>query len=741
MWQINESSPFEVEGQSENYSILDCTYFNDAHRPTVHKISIKNFQNQSLSFNVCSTRKSINLVIKRIAAKLLEMHLPALTITKHDNQTISFDVSLQTEALTLRSIIESLDNRDTFYEFQQVVTRLHQFVKIDRNVVQKTMELQQLAVNAEFSSKAENTMNPMVFSSARSSELALREAYNFPAPYYQGNYTDRSEISPNNQADDTDDAQMQLALFLSAIARPPSTRPVTLTPPPSLQLPDSLTPPPLPSLLNSMTPTPSSTIMPLIEPTPPLHSPLTLPRAFTPAASSVRHFPAVRFMIPPASIVRHRIEESDNDTDNDEDMHNVLEMQVNNVSQRSSGTIMRALFTSDEEQDDENEDEIEVSDYEDEESQIQTHPASSNNNQPNRYDFIENNVHYGLRSTLERMFSERLDCGDIFTADGEYYLSVELNEALKAAKQGEFRSMYGRASLCFDLIVTLKALGGDSIYYNNNYLQRTKIAGYGMRNIVALIWHSIIMANRNNNFCKGASFNDALAALIHGIANGVRGNNRNYNDESDDLDLEDKPACDVGKYNNLISSMLGILPEVQIYYNYLDLLNYELKKELYSILLQHEFSLAAEIIGFWSAPTEPTDENIRSSASFVIYKSFVEQAKQILPNMLPHFLQQNFAHDPELMNKINSEIKAHDKMTQETTGISFIESITLTTSDLFTLWSERTLGRDVNNSASTGAQNAAMEQIGDSDEDIELGLPRAASNSSRGSKRARHNYN
>ncbi len=81
-------------------------------------------------------------------------------------------------------------------------------------------------------------------------------------------------------------------------------------------------------------------------------------------------------------------------------------------------------------------------------------------------------------------------------------------------------------SYAFNVATTLRALDPESKsrYITNDPMTVSymKLNGYGLRNVTALLYDSV-----DKERCVGVTREDALMALVKGISDGFRGNNRN----------------------------------------------------------------------------------------------------------------------------------------------------------------------------------------------------------------------
>lgn len=236
------------------------------------------------------------------------------------------------------------------------------------------------------------------------------------------------------------------------------------------------------------------------------------------------------------------------------------------------------------------------------------------------------------------------------------------------------------AKNALNVMAALRAISYAGSHYKNNGMKHTGINGYGMRNLVALIWHSCMKADSSNNLPNGVTLNDALLALAKGIADGARGGNRNR-DSFDDLKV-DAQTCDQGKYNSLFSAMLGIFPEIKIDFDYTDTLLQSLKSEIIREIVAHakDNSEAKELLKIWLG--EQTDDTSKS------YKQLCKKINVRFPQMIELFIDSQYPVDSiELRAKIKYQINKDIKdISEKSFGISYIESVSPTHQMLDEAW-------------------------------------------------------
>lgn len=244
-----------------------------------------------------------------------------------------------------------------------------------------------------------------------------------------------------------------------------------------------------------------------------------------------------------------------------------------------------------------------------------------------------------------------------------------------------------KAKAALDVKTALEAVQTNGSHSSNSGMEHTQIRGYGLYNLVALLWKCCKDANDSSNgFMKGVSFADATKALIHGIANGARGNNRNYDkgqDEDeyeDDLGYFDYPCCDQGCYNFLFAAMLGIFPEVEIKFDLNETFVAYLKPEIICILLSYSPNLevAKDYIKTWNGVA-----NQKKTPGFNVFESAVLLK---LPNLKASFLAEYCKGYEELICYIEDDLERIFYTTHQATGLSYLEVITLSEEDLVNEW-------------------------------------------------------
>jgi hypothetical protein len=277
---------------------------------------------------------------------------------------------------------------------------------------------------------------------------------------------------------------------------------------------------------------------------------------------------------------------------------------------------------------------------------------------------------------------------------------INLSEAEKQAKiaavklgaesdEEEIKKIYNKihnANFALDICAAIRALSSGGSHSHNGNMAQTKITGYGMRNVVALMWHACLEARKESSgFMENTNFHQAFQALVHGIADGARGKNRNDGEE-DNLQPKDLRVCDQGRYNSLISSLNGFLKEINITYDILELLLSQLKTEILMLLVADEsiFNLdtAHQYLNLWLGydTSEPP----------VAYVEFRQIVNSEFDNMKSRFLDKFCSHSPELRAAVAKELNDDMvKIQASSMGcFSFIDQVSPTHEELDQLWFE-----------------------------------------------------
>lgn len=237
-----------------------------------------------------------------------------------------------------------------------------------------------------------------------------------------------------------------------------------------------------------------------------------------------------------------------------------------------------------------------------------------------------------------------------------------------------------QARRALDIWAALQELHSRKCHMQRYNMEKTGIIGYGLHEVIALLWHSIKEAQKTDNLNAGVDIDEALYALVHGIANAARGKNRDTpgaTDNYDDLSPVSDSKCDQGCYNSLLHSMLGILTQVEIVYSYMERFSIFLQKEVCKQLISYtnDIELARMYLNIWLGHSKD-----RSSG----YEHFVQSVKEEFPEMVKRFIEDNSNTTVEakrLKQYLKEEIKKVDNI-----GIPCIETVAPTVAMLEALW-------------------------------------------------------
>jgi len=313
------------------------------------------------------------------------------------------------------------------------------------------------------------------------------------------------------------------------------------------------------------------------------------------------------------------------------------------------------------------------------------------------YDYAEHDVNeyteeenYWINSLIDQLNrdKERLIERGFLTIDGLSDLSKRLLANPTFSDRDEDIE---KANFALNVIASLRALAPGGSHSHNGAMVQSKITGYGMRNVVALMWKCCMVTYEydatkpadGHSFLPGVKYLVVLAALVRGIADGARGKNRNEDQIGDNLAEEDLRACDRGRFNALIEAFNTIVKEVEIIYEITDLLLNDLKREIILKLVKHnsvkDYEKAKLYLDIWHGR--------KSKAGNRGYMDFERQVKQAFPGMITQFLAKTCAHAPvyqaELRRELNREIK---RVEDQSLGFSFIEQVSPTEELLREQW-------------------------------------------------------
>ncbi len=242
------------------------------------------------------------------------------------------------------------------------------------------------------------------------------------------------------------------------------------------------------------------------------------------------------------------------------------------------------------------------------------------------------------------------------------------------------RVTQNRSIRALNSITALRALQPNGSYSHNNPLTDINLYGYGLRNLVALLYRCCRAAKHDATIlCPNTKYYDAIDALIAGIANGARGKNRQ--DDADNLLPDDLQVCIQGRYGALIAAFDTIFPGVNIVYNYREPLLYELKREVIRILIAHaanDLATATNYVNLW-ATTHADQTNTR-------YNAFVEQTKKEFPAMLRRALLKFVPEDDNRRAKLHDAVEREARECREKFNMTYIEMISISQEELSTEW-------------------------------------------------------
>jgi hypothetical protein len=313
------------------------------------------------------------------------------------------------------------------------------------------------------------------------------------------------------------------------------------------------------------------------------------------------------------------------------------------------------------------------------------------------YSSVENKLIDSLNEYLMSKLEDLLEEDYVeYANDSEFGTDLKLTavsiEVLTAKRPHNFTNEeIETAKFALDLIATIRALELGGSHSHNRRMHHTEIKGYGMRNIVALMWHCCQKAKKtpHANFIAGVTFDDAFAVLIRGVANGARGGNRNLKDSADNLELYDKRICDQGRYNYLIAAFLGILPQVEIVFDICGPLLKEIQEQILIQLIADptviNYKTAILFLDTWLGknknPTLPLG-----------YQAFTLRVKSPanLGAMINGFLDKFCSHDPCLKARVKKQIDDEVALVERSLfGMSYLEQVSPTHAQLTALWQEK----------------------------------------------------
>lgn len=664
MWDFDSSNRDGVKNLVCRYAPL---------KPIVNlRLSFSNTNDEEIKIEFyaaeVNTVSSIYLNILNLASlnKLTNLDIQKI----HDN-SMCIRIPISTDLVLFNLICNKLEDKlPGFAEIREELTRI---MPINRNLIQRTVAAQQVESNRRFESRAENTMDSIVFVTARTSELRLREELNFPAPVYLNMSAMAQQFSDEEDDDeeyeDEDEYDDEVAnRIINAVNRPAE-------------------------------------------------------RSGNENESSEEDDEEEDENL--EEDLEENNEENGEEYDEEENIdtyvvrdaessHNVDD-NVAEYAETIDSNLLAILPsfaqppTSP----------LLLSSSSDQHSQIQprtsTPPLFIPMISGHALDLIrrsnlatsfrrsppplrlESSITPGQRMSLshhyytdeenlavQQFYNLLLDRRDILISNGnvvrndfgKFCVSEYLFNILRDANRKILHEDLNLARDTFDLLTTIRALEPGGSHSHNRDMHQTKIIGYGMRNMVALMWHAAVAARNNPElFAIGASFNDAVNALICGIANGARGKNRNEDNENDNLSYNDLQTCDMGRYNSLLLEFTGIFPQINIVYSCLDLMLLEFKREIIFILINFEpgYVAARNLLLAWNGNIAPLPRS----------EDFKDLVISRYQDLRDNFLDNVCAHDPRLKTKVSEDLRKDEaKMNASALGFHLIEQVTLSEEDL-----------------------------------------------------------
>lgn len=242
-----------------------------------------------------------------------------------------------------------------------------------------------------------------------------------------------------------------------------------------------------------------------------------------------------------------------------------------------------------------------------------------------------------------------------------------------------------KARHALDVIAAIEELKVGACHILSIDMEKTKL-NYGIHDVIALLWFCIQQADRTKTFPLDVTLNNARDALTHGIANAARAANRDVLGAEDNYDdLKDaKPDCDQGAYVSLIRSMVGILPGVEIVFDYMEIFKGFTQNFVYETLIEKNKTLvnAKAQLNLWQVST-PLEQLPKD------YQELAKLLKTRLPQIVELFARDNCGGDYDLKSRILNHMHATIQDTEETVGLDFFANITLKQDALEDLWQRR----------------------------------------------------
>ncbi len=308
--------------------------------------------------------------------------------------------------------------------------------------------------------------------------------------------------------------------------------------------------------------------------------------------------------------------------------------------------------------------------------------------------YLLKNYHQSDEHIHEELWSEENeDLATVIFSDDEAPLSIQKD----------------KTRLAQDVLTALRALKVSDdpevtphgSHSHNGLMSKTKIKGYGIRNVIALLWHACMLSHIVQPSGKNGLLNfdpsenlesrrrNFLEIMARAIANGARGGNRNlvagFNTTFyENMSAKDEPVCGQGQYNFAFDAFHNVLSGIELIYDVPDLFLNDVKQFIYRKIYEatKDLALAKQFIKVWNG----NDRFPLSLRNQALYDGFKRSVRDELQNFKDEFVQRFARGNLEFKQIIDEDLKFH---IGEGEALYALLEYPLNENDLVIMWTDR----------------------------------------------------